>query len=79
MANPKEPDLWGRYGRYSTTPLLLTSAFAGPIVWRFALGGRPDGRSSLRMELVEVASDPEKERIRAAFVVTSAGDFERIS
>lgn len=73
-------DQWGRYGKYATQPLLLTSVFAGPLTWRFALGGRQDGRSSLRLELVEAEpSDPEKERIRAVFVVTSAGDFERIS
>lgn len=68
----------GRYGRYSTQQLLSLSVSHGPLKWRFALGGRPDGRSSLRLELVEAASDPERERIRAAFIVTSAGDFERI-
>lgn len=67
-----------RYGHLSTMPLLNLSVLSGPIAWRFVLGERRDGRSSLRLELVESASDPAKERIRAAFIVTSAGDFERI-
>lgn len=67
----------GRYGRFSTQRLLSLSVSHGQIEWRFVLGGRSDGRSSLRLELVEVKSEGEKEHIRAAFTVTSAGDFER--
>lgn len=69
--------LVSRIGNFSTIPLLSLSASHGQVEWRFVLGGRQDGRSSLRLELVEVASDEAKERIRAAFIVTSAGDIER--
>ena len=57
--------------------VLQQSVSAGPVEWRFALRERSDGRSFLRLDVVELETVREKERIRASFIVASSGDLTR--
>lgn len=78
-----DPDLLDRQNKYMQQSqsglevLLQMSVSAGPRTWRFVLSERRDGRSSLRLDVVDPEIRGGRETIVASFIVASSGDITR--